>query len=59
MGLTTRKEEQIKKMPRIQTVIEKIPGKNLIRHQTIITDVKPIQYYNTVIKNSEPETAAQ
>lgn len=59
MGLTTRKEEQIKRMPRIETVIEKIPGRNLIKHQIIITDVKPIQYYNAVIKNAEPEPASQ
>ena len=59
MGLTTKREEQLKKMPRIDTIIEKIPGKNLIRHKTIITDVKPIQYYNAVIKNAEPEVASR
>lgn len=37
--------------PKIETIIEKVPGKNLIRHKTIITDVKPIQYYNDVIQN--------
>jgi hypothetical protein len=42
-------------MPKIETQIEKIPGKNLIRHKTIITDVKPIQYYNAVIRNSKDE----
>ena len=55
MGLSTRKEENLRRMPKIETVIEKIPGKNLIRHKTIITDVKPIQYYNAVIRNSDDD----
>ncbi len=53
MGLTERKEEILKQMPKIETKITKIEGKNLIKHQTIITDVKPIQYYNAVIVNKE------
>ena len=52
MGLSDKKEKQIKKMPRIETRIEKLPGKNLLVHRTIITDVKPIAYYNAVIENS-------
>ncbi|MFH1316901.1 MAG: hypothetical protein ABII01_05265 [Candidatus Woesearchaeota archaeon] len=55
MGLTTKREEQLKRMPRIETQIEKIPGKNLIRHKTVITDVKPVQYYNAVIQNTKEE----
>ena len=52
MGLTSRKEEVLKRMPRIETRVEKIPGKNLIVHKTVITDVKPIAFYNAVIENS-------
>ena len=55
MGLSNRKEEILKRMPKVQTMIEKVPGKNLIRHMTIITDVKPIQYYNAVIRNSNKD----
>lgn len=55
MGLSNRKEELLKRMPKVETQIEKIPGKNLIRHKTIITDVKPIQYYNAVIRNSKDD----
>ncbi|MBS3141999.1 hypothetical protein J4464_01260 [Candidatus Woesearchaeota archaeon] len=53
MGLTSKKEEQIKSMPRIETRVEKLPGKNLLLHRTIISDIKPIAYYNAVIENSE------
>ena len=57
MGLSSRKEETLKRMPKVETLIEKVPGKNLIRHKTIITDVKPIQYYNAVIRNSADESS--
>ena len=53
MGLSDKKEHQIKKMPKIETVIEKLPGRNVLMHRTIITDYKPIAYYNAVIDNSE------
>jgi len=52
MGLTEKREALLKKMPKIETRIEKLKGKNLIKHQIIITDIKPIQYYNAVIKNA-------
>jgi len=55
MGLTNKREDQLKKMPKVETKISKLPGKNLIMHQTIITDIKPIQYYNAVIKNVAEE----
>ena len=55
MGLTERREEILKQMPKIETKISKIEGKNLIKHQIVITDVKPIQYYNAVITNTEAE----
>jgi len=53
MGLSSRKEEVLKAMPKIETKIEKIPGKNLLVHRTTITDVRPIAYYNAVIENSK------
>ena len=53
MGLTERREEIVKAMPTVETRIEKLPGKNLIAHKTIITDVKPIAYYNAVIEKSD------
>ena len=37
----------------MQTEVEKVPGKNLIRHKTIIVDIKPIAYYNAAIERSE------
>jgi len=53
MGLTTKREEILKNMPKIETKIEKIPGRNLIVHRIIFTDVRPIEYYNKVIQHAK------
>ena len=47
-----KKMKEKRNMPRVETRIVKLPGKSLIKHQTIITDIKPIAYYNAVIENS-------
>jgi hypothetical protein len=40
--------EQLKRMPLIQTKISRIKGTNLILHQTIINDIRPIEYYKAI-----------
>ena len=52
MSLTTKKIEQLKKMPLIQTRIRRIKDSNLILHQTIISDIRPIEYYEAVVDRS-------
>ena len=52
MGLTNRKEEQLKKMPLIQSKIKVSRNGRYIIHQTVITNVKPIEYYNAVLANN-------
>lgn len=54
MGLSDKKEEQLKRMPHIKSRIFKLKD-NLIAHQTVITDIKPIQYYNKVVEGPESE----
>ena len=54
MSLTTKKIEQLKKMPLIQTRIRRIKDSNLILHQTIISDIRPIEYYEAVVDRSNP-----
>ena len=58
MGLTDKKIEQLKKMPLIQTRIRRLKESNLILHQTIISDVRPIEYYEAVVdkNNTKVET---
>lgn len=54
MVLTEWKEGQLKKMPIVESQIRKSKdGKTLI-HRTIITDLKPVEYYKVVMEK-EPE----
>lgn len=52
MNLTNKKIEQLKKMPLIQTRIRRLKDSNLILHQTIISDLRPIEYYEAVVDKS-------
>lgn len=53
MGLTTKKEEQLKQMPLIRTRITKTKDGKLVVHRTEIVDVKPAAYYEAVLRSSE------
>lgn len=55
MGLTTRKEEQLRRMPLIKTQVFKSKSGKLLVHRTIITDIKPIDYYQKVFDNPGTE----
>lgn len=55
MGLSNRKEEELKKMPRIQFLARKSKDGKFIIHQTIVTDIKPIAYYEKVLTNTGAE----
>ena len=46
---STRRAEQLRKMPLLQTKIRRLKDSNLVVHQTIISDVRPIEYYEAVI----------
>lgn len=49
MGLTNRKEEQLRTMPLIESrVLKSKDGKYLV-HRTVITHIKPVAYYQAVI----------
>jgi hypothetical protein len=55
MGLTSRKEEQLKKMPLIKTQVFKSKSGKLLVHRTIITDIKPVEYYQKVFEGPGTE----
>jgi hypothetical protein len=52
MGLSNRKEEELKRMPRIQSRIKTSKNGRYIIQQTVITNVKPIEYYNAILANT-------
>ncbi len=61
MSLTNKKINQLKKMPLIQTRIRRLKDSNMILHQTIISDIRPIEYYEAVVDkgNIEVETKVE
>ena len=52
MGLTYRKEQQLRKMPIIQSRIKASRNGRYIIQQTVITNVKPIEYYQAILANT-------
>lgn len=46
-------QKQIEKMPIIETKVFKSKDGNYMVHKTIITDIKPVKYYDMVL-DSEP-----
>ncbi len=53
MGLTNKKEEQLRKMPLIKaTTLKSKDGKYLIQKTEIIT-IKPMAYFEAILHNKE------
>lgn len=52
MGLTNKKEEQLKKMPLIQNVIRKSKDGRYLIHKVVITTIRPMAYYKAIMDNS-------
>jgi hypothetical protein len=55
MGLTTTKEEQLRKQPIIETHVRKSMDGKFILHKTVITHIKPVQYYESILLNTSFE----
>lgn len=58
MGLTNKKEDQLKDQPIIKTRLWKSKTGNHIVFQTTITEIKPVQYMQKVLE-SEPIELSQ
>jgi hypothetical protein len=52
MGLTTKREEHLKKMPIIENKITTSKDGRFLIHRTIITHIMPTDYYRAVLANS-------
>ena len=48
MGLTNKKEEQLRAMPYIQSTVRKSKDGTFLIHRTTITHIKPVAYYETI-----------
>ncbi|MFP4522981.1 MAG: hypothetical protein ACOCQQ_00610 [Candidatus Nanoarchaeia archaeon] len=51
MGLSNKKEEQLRKMPLIQSTFQKSKDGRYLVHKTTITTIRPIAYFEKVIEN--------
>jgi hypothetical protein len=49
MGLSNKKEEQLRQMPIIRSTISKSKDSKYIIHRTTITTIKPVAYYEAVL----------
>lgn len=52
MGLTNKREEQIRKMPLIEARLSKSKDGKYLIHRTIITYVRPMSYYKAIVENA-------
>lgn len=55
MGLSNRKEEQLRKMPQVQSRVFKSQDGRFIVHRTTLTDIKPVGYYDKVVRSPATE----
>ena len=58
MGLTNKKEEQLKKMPIVEARVAKSKDGKYLVHRTVITDIKPVEYYKVVMDSTPQEGSA-
>lgn len=54
--LGDKKVEQLKKMPLIETKIFKSKDERFIVHKTIISSIKPVEYYRVIMDAPVEET---
>ncbi len=51
MGLSNKKEEQLKKMPLLESRFSKSKDGRFIVHKTIITTIRPVAYFEKVLES--------
>lgn len=50
MGLSNKKEDQLKRMPLIESVFSKSKNGRYMIHKTTITTIRPVAYFEKVIE---------
>lgn len=51
MGLTNKKEEQIRRMPLIESKFKKSKDGKYLVHTTTITTIRPVAYFEKVVSS--------
>ncbi|MDD5086878.1 MAG: hypothetical protein PHV16_03935 [Candidatus Nanoarchaeia archaeon] len=57
MEFSEKRLEQIKNMPIVESRVSKSKDGKFIMHKTVITDIKPVKYYDAVMENQGEEIA--
>jgi len=55
VSIGEKKLEQLKKMPMIESKVFKTPDERFIVHRTIISQVKPVEYYKAILDNQSED----
>jgi hypothetical protein len=50
MEFSEKRLEQIKNMPIVESKVSKSKDGKFIMHKTVITDIKPVKYYDAVME---------
>jgi hypothetical protein len=58
MGFDEKRAEQLRNMPIIETKISKSKDGRFVLHKTLITDIKPREYYDKVFDGAAAEAEA-
>jgi len=53
MGLTNKKEEQLRQMPVITSRVARSKDGKFLIHKTEIVTIRPMAYYEAVLNNSQ------
>ncbi len=53
MGLSNKREEQLKQMPLMRSRVTKSKDGKFLIHKVEITTIKPAAYYEAVLRNEE------
>jgi hypothetical protein len=59
MGLTNKKEEQLRKMPIVQARIMKSKDGKYLIHRTEITTIRPMAYYDAILNSKDGKELAE
>jgi len=58
MEFSEKRLEQIKNMPIVESRVAKSKDGKFVMHKTVITDIKPVKYYEAVMEKV-PEEAME
>jgi len=59
MEFSEKRLEQIKNMPIVESKVSKSKDGKFVMHKTIITDIKPVTYYDAVLEKAPEERAEE